>query len=103
MGMFAHILTNVDDEAFVRSQWESFTGESLSSYTVTTTTLSELSAGAMFLWNVLNVGRKDKRVLWIKADVHLRSVSDSLLRAMTGNVVLITKRNEATDVLVNSN
>ncbi|MHB1685407.1 MAG: hypothetical protein ACYCYO_21795 [Bacilli bacterium] len=78
--MFAHILTDVEDETLVRTHWENFSGESLSNYKVMKRTLSTLTSGEFFLQKTLARGRKDKHILWIEKDCELSSVSDQLRR-----------------------
>ena len=100
--MFAHILTNVYDNDLVVTRWSKFTGESVDKFTIIRTSLSALDKmqtdspfKAWELHDILTVGRKVNKLLWIDADINLGSVNDLLRKHIAESTVFITQDSTA--------
>lgn len=91
MSRFAHIITDSSNEQFVREQWEQYTGEKISDYNVVKTTLGKVTLENQVILKVINSGRKNKQLVWIKAFDDIRDIPERLAKELNGNVLFILK------------
>lgn len=89
--MFAHIVTNIDDDQFLKQQWEALVKDSFDCYQIVKINLSDIVTNKIDWESILVNGRSIKQLAIIQTDIPLHRVPYSILEKITMQTIFIGK------------